>query len=196
MGHLVLISFRWQWESYIFSAPHIHPSRVSDLKQVPVVTSLPPAVDGHLRCFLRVSVQTIHWRIPKYPDDVQVRLKWWGEEGDGVLFRWSHTKFKLLLFCPRVKSVYQTVLNWITLINFCPYHSLFGRPRDDKATDPSDVSKTFTSVRYAVCSGPKQFSAYLKGILNQLMGVQKYLHCNLQRFWVAGIFYEPVKRAH
>ena len=84
----VLISFRWQLiESYIFSAPRIHPSRVSDLEQVPVVTSLPPAVDGHLRCFLRVSVQTIHWRIPKYPDDVQVRLKWWGEEGDGVLFR-------------------------------------------------------------------------------------------------------------
>ena len=87
----VLISFRWQLiESYIFSAPRIHPSRVSDLEQVPVVTSLPPAVDGHLRCFLRVSVQTIHWRIPKYPDDVQVRLKWWGEEGDGVLFRWLH----------------------------------------------------------------------------------------------------------
>ncbi|CAH3172535.1 unnamed protein product, partial [Porites evermanni] len=36
------------------------------------------------------------------------------------------------------------------------------RPRDDKATDPSHVSKTFTCVRYAVCSGPKQFSAYLK----------------------------------
>lgn len=60
---------------------------VSDHERIPVVTSLPPAVDGHLRCFLRVSVPTIHWTVDKYPTDVQVRLKWWGEDGDGVLFR-------------------------------------------------------------------------------------------------------------
>ena len=113
-----------------------------------------------------------------------------------LLFKLSKSRF-----CPQVKSVeyliifaYQTALNWMTVINFCPYHLWFIRPRDDKATDLSHVSKTFTCVRYAVCSGPKQFSAYLKGILNQLMGFQKYLHCNLQRFWVAGAFYEPVKR--
>lgn len=60
---------------------------MSDHDRIPVVTSLPPAVDGHLRCFLRVSVPTIHWTIPKYPTDVQVRLKWWGEDGNGILFR-------------------------------------------------------------------------------------------------------------
>ena len=63
-------------------------STVSDHDRIPVVTSLPPAVDGHLRCFLRVSIPTIHWTIPKYPMDVQVRLRWWGEDGDGVLFRY------------------------------------------------------------------------------------------------------------
>ena len=56
--------------------------------QVPVVSSLPPSVDGHLRCFLRVSVPTIQWEINKYPSDVHVQLKWWGEEhGTGILFR-------------------------------------------------------------------------------------------------------------
>ena len=56
--------------------------------QFPVVSSLPPAVDGHLRCFLRVSVPTIQWEINKYPTDVHVQLKWWGEEhGTGILFR-------------------------------------------------------------------------------------------------------------
>ena len=62
---------------------------MSDHDRIPVVTSLPPAVDGHLRCFLRVSVPRIHWIVQKYPTDVQVRLRWWGEDGDGVLLRWA-----------------------------------------------------------------------------------------------------------
>lgn len=62
-------------------------STLSDHDRIPVVTSLPPAVDGHLRCFLRVSVPRIHWIVQKYPIDVQVRLRWWGEDGDGVLLR-------------------------------------------------------------------------------------------------------------
>jgi len=98
------------------------PGTVSDHERLPVVTSLPPAVDGHLRCFLRVSVPTIHWTVHKYPPHVQVQLRWWGEDGDGVLFG----------------------------------------PIDDKATDQSRDSPELTSVRYAVCSGPKQFNAYLK----------------------------------
>ncbi|KAL9972954.1 hypothetical protein ACROYT_G019355 [Oculina patagonica] len=99
------------------------PSTVSDHDRIPVVTSLPPSVDGHLRCFLRVSVPTINWTIHRYPADVQVRLKWWGEDGDGVLFR----------------------------------------PLDDKADDQTRDFPKLTCVRYAVCSGPRQFNAYLKG---------------------------------
>ena len=72
---------------HFFPAAITPSSTDSDHDRIPVVTSLPPAVDGHLRCFLRVSVPTIHWTIPKYPIDVQVRLRWWGEDGDGVLFR-------------------------------------------------------------------------------------------------------------
>ncbi|XP_015771558.1 PREDICTED: C2 domain-containing protein 3-like [Acropora digitifera] len=91
--------------------------------KVPVVSSLPPAVDGHLRCFLRVSVPTIQWEINKYPTDVHVQLKWWGEEhGTGILFR----------------------------------------PVDHKAPEQRGEAGRLTSVRYAVCSGPRQFSAYLK----------------------------------
>ncbi|PFX28573.1 C2 domain-containing protein 3 [Stylophora pistillata] len=96
-------------------------STVSDHDRIPVVTSLPPAVDGHLRCFLRVSVPKIHWIIQKYPTDVQVRLRWWGEDGDGVLLR----------------------------------------PLDDKADEQTRADTWLTCVRFAVCSGPKQFSAYL-----------------------------------
>ena len=72
---------------YFFVASSTPSSTVSDHDRIPVVNSLPPAVDGHLRCFLRVSIPTIHWTIPKSPTDVQVRLRWWGEDGDGVLFR-------------------------------------------------------------------------------------------------------------
>ena len=81
---------------YLFLVSSTPPSTVSDHDRIPVVTSLPPAVDGHLRCFLRVSVPTIHWTVHRYPADVQVRLKWWGEDGDGVLFRYSSpTVFKI-----------------------------------------------------------------------------------------------------
>ena len=72
---------------YYFLVTSTPSSTVSDHDRIPVVTSLPPAVDGHLRCFLRVSVPTIHWTIHKHPTDVQVRLKWWGEDGNGILFR-------------------------------------------------------------------------------------------------------------
>lgn len=78
--------------------PSTPPSVVSDHDRIPVVTSLPPAVDGHLRCFLRVSVPRIHWLIHKYPTDVQVRLKWWGEDGDGVLLRCADINTILFLY--------------------------------------------------------------------------------------------------
>ncbi|XP_068718257.1 C2 domain-containing protein 3-like isoform X2 [Montipora capricornis] len=111
-----------------YSSGHVSGSHRSKMTsdqegQVPVVSSLPPAVDGHLRCFLRVSVPTIQWTINNYPTDVHVQIKWWGEEhGDGILFR----------------------------------------PVDDNASEKRECTARLTSVRYAVCSGPRQFNAYLK----------------------------------
>ena len=50
-------------------------------------TSLPPAVEGQLRCFLRVSVTKIDWMIAKPPEVSHVRLCWWGEISEGTVFR-------------------------------------------------------------------------------------------------------------
>ena len=80
--------------------------------QVPVVSSLPPAVDGHLRCFLRVSVPTIQWEINKYPTDVHVQLNWWGEErGTGILFR-------CVTDAADYKCLSYFVVNWVLIILF------------------------------------------------------------------------------
>ncbi|XP_063807058.1 C2 domain-containing protein 3 [Pseudophryne corroboree] len=49
-------------------------------------TSLPPLVEGQLRCFLRVTVSKILWTVPKPPQFVVVRLRWWGETSDGTIF--------------------------------------------------------------------------------------------------------------
>ena len=37
------------------------------------------------------------------------------------------------------------------------------RPLDDRAADQVKHSPRLTCVRYAVCSGPRQFHAYLQG---------------------------------
>ncbi|XP_067102988.1 C2 domain-containing protein 3 [Osmerus mordax] len=50
-------------------------------------TSLPPLVEGQLRCFLRVTVSRILWTIPKPPAETFVRLRWWGESSNGTHFR-------------------------------------------------------------------------------------------------------------
>nr|XP_014348539.1 PREDICTED: C2 domain-containing protein 3 [Latimeria chalumnae] len=50
-------------------------------------TSLPPLVEGHLRCFLRVTVSKILWTIPKPLASPLIRLRWWGETSDGTYFR-------------------------------------------------------------------------------------------------------------
>lgn len=54
---------------------------------VQVNTGLPPQVEGQLRCFCRVSVTQITWHIPNPPNVTFVCLKWWGEPGNGILFR-------------------------------------------------------------------------------------------------------------
>nr|XP_054754599.1 C2 domain-containing protein 3-like [Lytechinus pictus] len=50
-------------------------------------TSLPPAVEGPLRCFLRVAITKVTWTTPKLPDSTHVRLRWWGETASGTTFR-------------------------------------------------------------------------------------------------------------
>ncbi|XP_018424277.1 PREDICTED: C2 domain-containing protein 3 [Nanorana parkeri] len=49
-------------------------------------TSLPPLVEGQLRCFLRVTVGKILWTVPRPPPFVLVRLRWWGETSEGTIF--------------------------------------------------------------------------------------------------------------
>ncbi|XP_075706126.1 LOW QUALITY PROTEIN: C2 domain-containing protein 3 [Rhinoderma darwinii] len=49
-------------------------------------TTLPPLVEGQLRCFLRVTVSKILWTVPRPPRLVLVRLRWWGETTNGTVF--------------------------------------------------------------------------------------------------------------
>ncbi|XP_029699383.1 C2 domain-containing protein 3 isoform X2 [Takifugu rubripes] len=49
-------------------------------------TSLPPLVEGQLRCFLRVTISQILWTVQKPPPATFVRLRWWGESSDGTHF--------------------------------------------------------------------------------------------------------------
>ena len=50
-------------------------------------SSLPPLVEGQLRCFVCVKVGVLEWSIPRPPKDIQIHLLWWGEGGKGVLLR-------------------------------------------------------------------------------------------------------------
>ncbi|XP_059149560.1 C2 domain-containing protein 3-like [Physella acuta] len=54
---------------------------------VKVNTGLPPQVDGQIRCFCKVSVSQVIWTITKPPQSTLVRIRWWGEQGDGSIFR-------------------------------------------------------------------------------------------------------------
>ncbi|XP_072257342.1 C2 domain-containing protein 3-like, partial [Pyxicephalus adspersus] len=49
-------------------------------------TSLPPLVEGQLRCFLKVTVGKILWTVSRPPPFVLIRLRWWGETSDGTIF--------------------------------------------------------------------------------------------------------------
>ncbi|XP_029457966.1 C2 domain-containing protein 3 isoform X2 [Rhinatrema bivittatum] len=61
--------------------------RKKGVSDVSPSTSLPPLVEGQLRCFLRLTISKILWTIPKPPAHSLVRLRWWGETSDGTLFR-------------------------------------------------------------------------------------------------------------
>ncbi|XP_068274997.1 C2 domain-containing protein 3 isoform X2 [Nyctibius grandis] len=54
---------------------------------IPASTSLPPLVEGPLRCFLRCTVSRVLWTASKPPAAVLVRLRWWGETSDGTVFQ-------------------------------------------------------------------------------------------------------------
>ncbi|CAJ1065156.1 LOW QUALITY PROTEIN: C2 domain-containing protein 3 [Xyrichtys novacula] len=49
-------------------------------------TSLPPLVEGQLRCFLRVTVSRVLWTVHKPPSATFIRLRWWGESSTGTHF--------------------------------------------------------------------------------------------------------------
>ncbi|XP_071352498.1 C2 domain-containing protein 3 isoform X2 [Trachinotus anak] len=49
-------------------------------------TSLPPLVEGQLRCFLRVTINRVLWTVRKPPTATFVRLRWWGESSNGTHF--------------------------------------------------------------------------------------------------------------
>ncbi|XP_075956209.1 C2 domain-containing protein 3 [Anarhichas minor] len=49
-------------------------------------TSLPPLVEGQLRCFLRVTISRVLWTAHKPPSATFVRLRWWGESSNGTHF--------------------------------------------------------------------------------------------------------------
>ncbi|XP_059188005.1 C2 domain-containing protein 3 [Centropristis striata] len=49
-------------------------------------TSLPPLVEGQLRCFLQVTISRVLWTVHKPPNATFVRLRWWGESSNGTHF--------------------------------------------------------------------------------------------------------------
>ncbi|KAK1899930.1 C2 domain containing protein 3 [Dissostichus eleginoides] len=53
---------------------------------VPPATSLPPLVEGQLRCFLRLTISRVLWTVHKPPPATFVRLRWWGESSNGTHF--------------------------------------------------------------------------------------------------------------
>ncbi|XP_074072953.1 C2 domain-containing protein 3 isoform X2 [Macrotis lagotis] len=56
------------------------------LSDISPSTSLPPLVEGQLRCFLRLTISKILWMVVKPPTPVLIRVRWWGETSDGTLF--------------------------------------------------------------------------------------------------------------
>ncbi|XP_060119779.1 C2 domain-containing protein 3 [Heteronotia binoei] len=56
------------------------------LSDISPSTSLPPLVEGQLRCFLKLTVSKILWTVAKPPASTVVRVRWWGETSDGTIF--------------------------------------------------------------------------------------------------------------
>ncbi|XP_039202390.1 C2 domain-containing protein 3 isoform X1 [Crotalus tigris] len=60
--------------------------RRTALSDVSPSTSLPPLVEGALRCFLKLTVSKILWMVAKLPVPSLVRVRWWGETSNGTIF--------------------------------------------------------------------------------------------------------------
>uniref|UniRef100_UPI00358F5501 C2 domain-containing protein 3 isoform X2 n=1 Tax=Myxine glutinosa TaxID=7769 RepID=UPI00358F5501 len=63
-------------------------ARKADMADAMSCSSLPPLVEGQLRCYLRVSLGRLVWkarRKPSFPLTPLVRLRWWGETKGGTL---------------------------------------------------------------------------------------------------------------
>ncbi|XP_070800210.1 C2 domain-containing protein 3 [Pituophis catenifer annectens] len=56
------------------------------LSDISPSTSLPPLVEGQLRCFLKLTVSKIVWMVAKPPVSSLVRVRWWGETTNGTVF--------------------------------------------------------------------------------------------------------------
>ncbi|XP_058041749.1 C2 domain-containing protein 3 isoform X2 [Ahaetulla prasina] len=56
------------------------------LSDITPSTSLPPLVEGQLRCFLKLTVSKIVWMVAKPPASSLVRVRWWGETSNGTTF--------------------------------------------------------------------------------------------------------------
>ncbi|XP_056296608.1 C2 domain-containing protein 3 isoform X3 [Pseudoliparis swirei] len=61
-------------------------SRKKVPSDVSPATSLPPLVEGQLRCFLRVTISRVLWTVHKPPPATFIRLRWWGESSNGTHF--------------------------------------------------------------------------------------------------------------
>lgn len=114
----------------------------STRQNVQVFTSLPPKVQGEIKCFLRLQISRINWlkgdtkkqQQQQGESSILARCVWWGEESSrGALFR------------PRL--VY---------------------PNQPQTPQPNTSSSLQTIARYMIRSGPKQFNAYLNGSLTFL----------------------------
>ncbi|XP_014858921.1 PREDICTED: C2 domain-containing protein 3 isoform X2 [Poecilia mexicana] len=72
------------------SKKHKSAKAASNKKKVPSdvspSTSLPPLVEGQLRCFLCVTVSRVLWTVHKPPSPTFIRLRWWGESSNGTHF--------------------------------------------------------------------------------------------------------------
>lgn len=56
---------------------------------VVIHTGLPPKVEGQLRCHCCLIASQVKWTCPSPPDVTHARVRWWGEEGEGAIFRFA-----------------------------------------------------------------------------------------------------------
>jgi len=93
---------------------------------VQVHTSLPPKVDGQLRCYLKLKVSHIAWLIPNSPDITHVRVYWWGEDGPGTLFRFFRHVLKVYLYMLIYLWILSTLLHsYGAVFNMCTLQQIY-----------------------------------------------------------------------